>query len=164
MDGRAGLNFEIMISPITPTTAATPAAAASNLATGEPPLSRIPTKILKQEDFLQLLVAQLQNQDPMAPQTDTEFIGMMTQFTSLEQTQNMQSDIATMRSQQEMLQAMSMLDREVMVSSKDGIPVRGVVKGFDMEGQTPKLLIGDGRYALADIQAIRMVNQNETQN
>lgn len=100
----------------------------------------------------------------MAPQTDTEFIGMMTQFTSLEQTQNMQSDIATMRSQQEMLQAMSMLDREVMVSSKDGIPVRGIVKGFDMEGQTPKLLIGDGRYALADIQAIRMVNQNETQN
>jgi len=126
--------------------------------------SRIPTKILKQEDFLQLLVAQLQNQDPMSPQSDTEFIGMMTQFTSLEQTQNMQSDIAQMRSQQEMLQAMSMLDREVMVSTDGGIPITGVVKGFDMEGQTPKLLIGDKRYDLSEIQSIRMVNQNETQN
>ncbi|MDA1276094.1 MAG: flagellar hook assembly protein FlgD [Verrucomicrobia bacterium] len=131
---------------------------------GEAPASRIPAKILKQEDFLKLLVAQLQNQDPMAPQSDTEFIGMMTQFTSLEQTQNMQSDIAQMRSQQEMLQAMSMLDREVMVLTDGGTPITGVVKGFDMEGHTPKLLIGDKRYDLSKIQSIRMVNQNVTQN
>ncbi len=126
--------------------------------------SRIPTKILDQEDFLQLMVAQLQNQDPMAPQTDTEFIGMMTQFTTLEQTQNMQTDIAQMRSQQEMLQAMSMLNREVMVSAEGGVTITGVVKGFDMDGRTPKLMIGEGRYDLSKIQTIRMVNQNETQN
>ena len=149
-----------MISSIAPTSSVAGVENAAAEAAG----SRIPTKLLKQEDFLQLLVAQLQNQDPMSPQSDTEFIGMMTQFTSLEQTQNMQADISQMRSQQEMVQAMSTLNREVMVSTEDGVTIKGVVTGFDMDGQTPKLLIGEGRYDLSSIQSIRIVNQNETQN
>lgn len=149
-----------MISPIDPTSST----AGVQSAAAEQGGSRIPTKLLKQEDFLKLLVSQLQNQDPMSPQTDTEFIGMMTQFTSLEQTQNMQADISSMRSQQEMVQAMSTLNREVMVSTDDGVTISGVVTGFDMEGQTPKLLIGEGRYDLSTIKSIRIVNQNETQN
>jgi len=46
---------------------------------------RVPNKVLGQNDFLQLLVTQMQNQDPMSPMQDTEFIAQMAQFTSLEQ-------------------------------------------------------------------------------
>jgi len=58
---------------------------------------------LKQKDlgkdaFLQLLVTQLQNQDPTKPQADGEFIAQLAQFSSLEQLQEIKGDIAALRS------------------------------------------------------------------
>jgi flagellar basal-body rod modification protein FlgD len=47
--------------------------------------------------FLQLLVAQLKNQDPMNPTDGTQFLGEMAQFQQLEQSANMGSDIAAIR-------------------------------------------------------------------
>ena len=41
------------------------------------------------DQFLLLLVTQLQNQDPLKPMEDTAFISQMAQFTSLEQMQNL---------------------------------------------------------------------------
>ncbi len=46
---------------------------------------REPKSTWDQDMFLKVLVAQMSNQDPMNPQSDTEFIGQMAQFSSLEQ-------------------------------------------------------------------------------
>lgn len=46
-------------------------------------------KSLNTQDFLNLLVAQLSNQDVMNPMQDTEFISQMAQFTALETSQSM---------------------------------------------------------------------------
>ena len=47
--------------------------------------------------FLQLLVAQLRNQDPMQPQDGTQFVGQLAQFQQLEQGVNSGQDIAAIR-------------------------------------------------------------------
>jgi flagellar basal-body rod modification protein FlgD len=59
--------------------------------------ARKPVKELGKDEFLQLLVTQLQNQDPMAPMQDKEFIAQMAQFSSLEQTMNMATQMSGLR-------------------------------------------------------------------
>ncbi|RSL32852.1 flagellar hook assembly protein FlgD [Salibacterium salarium] len=48
---------------------------------------------LGKNDFLEILMVQLQNQDPMNPMDDKEFVSQMAQFSSLEQMTNMSESI-----------------------------------------------------------------------
>ena len=44
--------------------------------------------VMGKEDFLHLLVTQLQNQDPLNPSDSTEFTAQLATFSSLEELQN----------------------------------------------------------------------------
>lgn len=48
---------------------------------------------LDKDAFLKILVTQLKNQNPLEPTNDTEFIGQMAQFSTLEQSQNMNKSV-----------------------------------------------------------------------
>ena len=49
------------------------------------------------EAFLSLLVTQLQNQDPLDPQDNSEFLTQLAQFTTLESLQQIKEDMAALR-------------------------------------------------------------------
>lgn len=51
-------------------------------------------QILRKDDFLKLLVTQLRNQNPLSPMKDEEFVAQLAQFSSLEQLQNMNENLA----------------------------------------------------------------------
>lgn len=54
---------------------------------------RLPSPELGQNEFIKILMAQLQHQDPASPMEDTEFISQMAQFSTLEQMMKMTSSI-----------------------------------------------------------------------
>lgn len=51
---------------------------------------------LGKEDFLELLVEQLKNQDPLNPMDNTEYIAQLTQFSSVEQLMNISEKLDTL--------------------------------------------------------------------
>lgn len=69
--------------------------------------SRSPKTQLGQEDFLQLLTVQLQNQDPLNPQSDMDFIASMSSFSSVEAMGSLSTNFETfMTNQGELNQTM----------------------------------------------------------
>src|SRR5450432_1385923 len=65
-----------MVSPVTSTQASpNPSQLSSALGTNS---------TMGEQDFLKLLVAQLKNQDPLAPQDNTQFVSQLAQFSSLQ--------------------------------------------------------------------------------
>jgi len=90
--------------------------------------SKTATKELDKNAFLKLLVAQLQNQDPTAPQDTNQMVQQMTSYSSLEQLQNMNTALEAIQVQNTGLfqaQSANLVGKKVRVSSsglnlKDG--------------------------------------------
>lgn len=102
--------------------------------------------VLGQEDFLKILVTQLQNQDPTQPMEDREFISQMATFSTLEQMTAMTKAIQDMRGIM-LSQATSYIDKEIsyevnVYDTKTGAVIgkekfTGVVTGVEnIKGQT----------------------------
>jgi flagellar basal-body rod modification protein FlgD len=53
--------------------------------------------LANKETFLQLLVAQIKNQNPLSPQDGVQFLSQLAQFTDLEQSLGMRQDIAAIK-------------------------------------------------------------------
>jgi flagellar basal-body rod modification protein FlgD len=58
-----------------------------------------------QQEFLQLLVAQMRNQDPINPLDSKEFAAQLAQFNSVEQLISVNSGLSTLQGSQEMMSA-----------------------------------------------------------
>ena len=58
-----------------------------------PPANSSVNTLANEQTFLQLLVAQLKNQDPLQPQDATQFVAQLAQFSSLEQQIQMRQDL-----------------------------------------------------------------------
>lgn len=120
------------------------------------PVKQTGNSELGKDAFLQLLITQLQNQDPTNPMDDREFIAQMAQFSSLEQMQNMTKAMESLLVSQQQTQLMSytsFVGKEVKwheVTEKldeAGKPIvaegQGVIK-------TLKFVDGDVVFVLAD--------------
>lgn len=79
--------------------------------------TRTPSATLDKDDFLQILMVQLQNQDPTSPMDDSKFVDQMTSFTNLEQVMNISEAVQSLAGNQTVmspvLQYSHMIDKQV---------------------------------------------------
>ena len=96
---------------------------------------------LGKDDFLKLLVGQMQNQDPMNPSSQ-DFMAQMTQFTMLEQITNLAESTEKLTQSANVTQTLGLLGRTVTYLDADDKPVTGTVDNVAVSGGSPKLTVG----------------------
>jgi flagellar basal-body rod modification protein FlgD len=107
---------------------------------------------LGKDDFLKLLLAQLQNQDPMKPMDDTQFMAQLVQFSSLESMQHMDDHISMLLSVEQLGQAKSLIGKEVTgITGTPAEVVSGVVDSVKMVDGSSVLMIGEKSLSLGDV-------------
>jgi flagellar basal-body rod modification protein FlgD len=105
--------------PIVDATAAAAAAAAAR--------SQAPSSVVGKDQFLQLLIAQLTNQDPLKPADDKEFVAQMATFSSLEQLMDVNQNLQGLAFGQANLvnaQALDLIGKDALVEGGETIRVR----------------------------------------
>jgi len=104
-------------------------------------------------DFLMLLSAQLRFQDPLNPQSDSDFAAGLAQFSSLEQMQNMNSTLESMAS----YQSYSLVGRFVIAESFiDGklVEIPGVVDSIFVSNGVTMAQIGEYVVPVTSIKEV----------
>lgn len=124
--------------------------------------ARTAKKSLGSADFMKLLATQFTQQDPMKPMEDTAFVAQMAQFTNLEQTQSMSSEIARLRAEQQLIMGNSYLGRTVTVMDDTGKEVSGVVSAMENTSAGVLLKVGDSSYALSSVTRIEQTPSTNT--
>jgi flagellar basal-body rod modification protein FlgD len=122
------------------TTPASTAATSAASSTAKPALGK--------QDFLKLLMAQLQNQDPLKPVDDTAMIAQMAQFSALEATQQLNATIQQTSNVQTVSSAGALIGKYVQSALPDGTNTSGAVTGVNFTttaGVVSPTLVIDGK-------------------
>ncbi|MGY1490769.1 flagellar hook capping FlgD N-terminal domain-containing protein [Methylobacillus pratensis] len=108
--------------------------------TAEQQTTAVQQSTLGQEEFLRILLTQLQYQDPLKPLDNQQFIAQMAQFTSLAQTSEMNDRIDTLLTIQAATQSIGLIGKTVEIQTAANATVGTVTSLAFSEGQ-PSLTI-----------------------
>ncbi|MDR1158640.1 MAG: hypothetical protein LBK75_10145 [Oscillospiraceae bacterium] len=114
--------------------------------------TRVATNQLGKDEFLKLLIAQLQNQDPLSPQDNTEMIAQMAQFSTLEAMTNLSSSFLQN-------QAYSMIGKGILgriVDTDSGIvqEIAGLVDSAGIKDGKPYVMVGEAQVWAENVSQV----------
>ncbi|HBV81945.1 MAG TPA: hypothetical protein DEB74_03935, partial [Lachnospiraceae bacterium] len=102
--------------------------------------------------FLTLLVAEMQNQDPLEPTSNTEWVSQYATFTQVQKMSEMAEAV-------DVLRANELIGKEVIVktTSTDTGEVnykQGIVDFVEIENGKPLLVIDNAKYSISDLDTV----------
>ena len=115
---------------------------------------------LDKDDFLKLLVTELQHQDPTNPMQDREFIAQMAQFSSMEQMMNMNKSMESIVDKFNFQTTYGLLGKNVEIISQgteegaEPKTVNGVVKSVSRNGSEVSVMVNGETYPISEIKTI----------
>ncbi len=107
-----------------------------------------------QDTFLQLLIAQVQNQNPLDPVSDTEFIAQLAQFNTLSGIQQLNTTFSQMLRLQQLTDGSQLIGRTVNYTDATGQPATGRVAQVVANGSDIFLDLGGPRITLDQVSAV----------
>lgn len=109
------------------------------------------------EAFLNLLVAQLRYQNPMAPSDPSAMLQQTAAFTQVETMQRLAAAQQQLLGLQRATVAADMVGKEVTAQAADGAQITGVVDGVRFTGTGPVLLLGDREVPVEQVTGFSAV-------
>ena len=114
-----------------------------------------------QDEYLTLLVTQLQNQDPLDPVSQDDFIGQVTEFstlseieslnTSFDQLVNLQSDLLQL---QEIAIGTAMVGQTAEFNDAAATRQQGTIQGFEVADGRVQLVVDDQRVPVSNVVSV----------
>ncbi|MCR5585824.1 MAG: hypothetical protein K6F63_10375 [Lachnospiraceae bacterium] len=109
------------------------------------------TSNLGKDAFLQLLVAEMQNQDPLEPSTNTEWISQLATFSQLEELQSLSSTA-------ENSQIFSLVGKQVVVTTESAsggkVTKSGIVDYITYNGGEAKFSMDGALYSMENLSSV----------
>jgi flagellar basal-body rod modification protein FlgD len=106
---------------------------------------------LGKTEFLNLLVTQLQNQDPLDPVKNEDFIAQLAQFNSLEQMINLNANFEAMLELQQMSNASTFIGKSISWYNEDSELTSGIVSEVYITSDGPALNTEEGLVLASDV-------------
>lgn len=109
---------------------------------------------LGSQDFLNLMMQQLQYQDPMAPQSNSEFIAQTAQFSQLSTAQEMNKSITTNNS---IMQTLTLVGKEVTLTDPTNTSktITGNVTEAKFTSDGAAIVVGGKAYPISLVQSVK---------
>jgi flagellar basal-body rod modification protein FlgD len=108
---------------------------------------------LTTSDFLNLLVSELQNQDPLSPSDSNTFMQQMSTLTDVSAIGQMTQSVANLAAMTESQSAIALVGKTVTLAS-GGATVTGTVTGVQAAAGGPQLLVDSGLYPLSAVTSV----------
>lgn len=107
---------------------------------------------VSQDQFLQLLIAQLQNQDPLNPVSNEQFITQLTSLNTLSGVQSLNASFSEMLKLQQLTQGVDLIGKSVTYTpAGGGAAVTGTVGSVNVANDQIVLRVGTSDVSLSQV-------------
>jgi len=111
------------------------------------------TSAMDKDFYLNLLIAQLRNQDPSEPMSNSDMVNQMAQLSTVEAMDNLTTTFSEVLKMQQLLGGTELLGRQVEYMS-EGSPTSGTVEAVSTSGESVKVVVNQSEISLDDIERI----------
>ena len=105
---------------------------------------------LKTEDFIKMMITQLQNQDPLEPAKNEQLLAQMSQISQLQSSTNLTTSLKGMVLQNQIGSAAGLIGKGVKGMDDDNENVEGLVTSIRVEGDGVRLELDNGKTLKLD--------------
>jgi len=107
------------------------------------------------DQFLQLLVAQLQNQDPLDPVSDKDFINQLATLNTVQGLSDLNASFSEMLALQQLTQGADLIGKTIEYTPTGGTQKSGTVDSVTLENGTYVLKVGTDSVNLSQVQTVQ---------
>ena len=110
---------------------------------------------LGQDAFFKLLMAQMKNQNPLEPVNATDFVGQLSQFSTVQGIQQMNANFSNLLALQGMSQGAALIGKSISYDAGNGALAKGKVDSvaIDATGKM-QLMVGKIAVPLSHVRGI----------